>query len=91
MATTKSAHKSMRQNKKRKERNISYKKKTKGIVKEVKALLSQKEKEKAKELVPQLYKALDKSAKKGIIKKRTAGRRKSRITKMIEKSDKGDK
>ena len=37
-------------------------------------------------LIPQLYKALDKTAKVGIIKKNNASRKKSRIAKLINKN-----
>jgi len=37
----------------------------------------------AKKLLPQVYKLLDKAAKTGLIKKNTANRKKSRITKLI--------
>ena len=39
----------------------------------------------AKKMLPELYKALDKTAKVGTIKKNTASRKKSRLTKMIVK------
>jgi small subunit ribosomal protein S20 len=42
--------------------------------------------EEAKKLLPQVYKILDKAAKVGVIKKNTAARKKSRITKLITKS-----
>ena len=35
--------------------------------------------EKAKELIPNLYKAIDKTAKRGILKKNSAARKKSRL------------
>ena len=42
--------------------------------------------EQAKKLLPQVYKVLDKAAKTGLIKKNTASRKKSKITKLISKS-----
>ena len=53
------------------------------------ASLSQRESsaiEEVKKLLPQVYKVLDKAAKERIIKKNTAARKKSRITKLIIKS-----
>ena len=38
----------------------------------------------AKKLLPEIYKALDKAAKVGVIKKNNASRRKSRLTKLID-------
>ena len=43
--------------------------------------------EEAKKLLPQLYKLLDKAAKVGLIKKNTAARKKSRITKLLFKNN----
>ena len=39
----------------------------------------------AKKLLPDIYSALDKAAKVGVIKKNNASRRKSRLTKIIDK------
>jgi small subunit ribosomal protein S20 len=85
MPVTKSAKKALRQNVKRRARNIRRKKKVKSLIKEVKRLVSQDKAEEAKKLLPQIYKALDKTAKVGIIKKNTASRKKSRITTLINK------
>ena len=83
---TKSAKKALRQSLKRKARNVQKKKKIKNLLKEVKKLVSQKKTEKAKKLLSQIYKALDKAAKVGVIKKNTANRKKARITKLINRS-----
>jgi small subunit ribosomal protein S20 len=42
--------------------------------------------EEAKKLLPQVYKLLDKAAKTGLIKKNTANRKKSRIARLLIKS-----
>ena len=44
-----------------------------------------RKKEEAKKLIPALYKAIDKAAKRGVIKKRTASRKKSRLVKFLGK------
>lgn len=85
MAITKSAKKAIRQSAARKERNIVYKNKIKVLVKEAKVLVSAKKMAEAKKLLPEIYKALDKAAKVGVIKKNNASRRKSRLTKLIDK------
>ena len=85
MAITKSAKKSIRQSAKRKEHNIIYKDRIKKLVKEALSLVSEKKQEEAKKLLPEIYRALDKAAKVGIIKKNNASRRKSRLTRVIEK------
>jgi len=86
MAITESAKKALRQNLKRRARNLIYKQKIKNLIKQVKVLVSQKKTEEAKKLLSQVYKILDKAAKTGLIKKNTAARKKSRITKVIFKS-----
>ncbi|MFA6190494.1 MAG: 30S ribosomal protein S20 [Candidatus Staskawiczbacteria bacterium] len=85
MAITKSAKKAIRQTARRKERNIVYKDKIKALVKEARSLVSKKKLADAKKLLPDIYKALDKAAKVGVIKKNNASRRKSRLTKLIDK------
>ena len=85
MPITKSAKKALRQNVRRRARNLVYKKKMRDLIKRVRNLVSEKKNEEAKKLLPQIYKVLDKTAKVGIIKKNTASRKKSRLTKLVEK------
>lgn len=85
MPIKKSAKKALRQSLKRKVRNLAYKNKIKSFLKEVKNLILQKKFEEAKRLLPKVYKILDKAAKVGVIKKNTANRKKSRITKLVNK------
>jgi len=85
MPITKSAKKSIRKDKKKTKINIQRKNKIKDLIKEVKSLVAQNKKDEAKKLLPQIYKALDKTAKNKVIKKNNASRRKSRITKAINK------
>jgi small subunit ribosomal protein S20 len=86
MAITKSAKKALRQNISRKKRNITRKKNLKSVLKQANVLITQKKTKEAKGMLPKIYKTLDKSAKTGIIKKNTASRKKSRITKAIVNS-----
>lgn len=86
MPITKSAKKALRQNLRRKTRNIQKKKTIKNLLKEVKILIFEKKPEEAKKLLPQVYKLLDKAAKTGLIKKNTASRNKSRIARLVIKS-----
>ncbi|MEK7540757.1 MAG: 30S ribosomal protein S20 [Patescibacteria group bacterium] len=86
MAIIKSAKKSIRQNKRRRFQNLVYKNKIKNLIKEAKVLVSAKKANEAKNLLPAIYEILDKSAKKGVIKKNTASRKKSRMAKFIDKS-----
>lgn len=85
MPITKSAKKALRQSVTRKAKNLVYKIKLRDLLKEVRILISQKKIEELKKLIPRLYKTLDKTAKAGIIKKNNASRKKSRITKLINK------
>lgn len=86
MAILKSAKKALRQSIKRREKNLVYINKIKNLIKEAKLLVSQKKAKEAKDILPQIFKAFDKAAKAGVIKKNTASRKKSRITRLISKS-----
>lgn len=85
MAIIKSAKKAIRQSARRRIQNLVYRNKMKSLIKEIGVLVSAKKNAEAKKLLPSLYKALDKAAKVGVIKKNNAARRKSRITKLIER------
>lgn len=85
MAVTKSAKKAMRQNKRRRAKNIVYKNKIKALLKEVRSLVSAKKNKEAEAILPKLYQALDKAAKVGVIKKNNASRIKSRTAKLVGK------
>lgn len=85
MPITKSAQKALRQNEKRRVHNLNYRRKMRKLVKQVRSLVAGNKKEEAKKLLPQVYKILDKTAKVGIIKKHTASRNKSRLTKLCDK------
>jgi len=87
MPITKSAKKALRQSLKRKAKNLIYKKKIKNLIKQVKNLISEKKLEEGKKILPQIYKALDKAAKVGIIKKNTAARKKSRLTLFLNRRE----
>ncbi|MDI6592095.1 MAG: 30S ribosomal protein S20 [Patescibacteria group bacterium] len=86
MPIKKSAKKALRQSLKRRARNIEKKKKIKSLLRKIKKLVGEKKIEEAKNLLPQFYKLLDKAAKTGLMKKNTAARKKSRITKLISKT-----
>lgn len=82
---TKSAKKALRQSKKRQARNIRQKKAFRDIVKNIRKLALENKKKEAEKLLPQAYKAIDKAAKTGVIKKNAAARKKSRLTKLVDK------
>ena len=53
------------------------------VAKEYKDLIANKMEADAQKLVPKLQKAIDKAAKRGIIKKNAANRKKSRLAKKL--------
>jgi len=85
MPITKSAQKALRQNKRRRVRNVRQSRSLKNEIKSLKKLVIAKNKKGANEILPKVYKALDKAAKTNLIKKNTAARLKSRLTKAVNK------
>lgn len=81
---TKSAKRSLRKGLKRKTKNSQGKDELKKLLKKEKDLVGQKKIKEAKELLPQVYKALDKAVKTGLIKKNTAARKKARLARTIK-------
>ena len=88
MAITKGAKKAIRQSQRKKVRNVKKMKKLKNLLKKVRGLVSQQKINEAKKLLPEVYKSLDKAGKAGLVKKKTAWRKKSRITKSLNVSKK---
>ena len=85
MPISKSAKKALRQNIRRRAINLRRKRKMKELIKKFEKLILENKKEEAKKLLPSVYKAIDKAAKRGVIKKNTASRKKSRLAKLINK------
>ncbi len=54
-------------------------------LKEVGDFIKDKKADDARSLLPKVYKAIDKAAKRGVIKKNTASRKKSRLAAAIKK------
>lgn len=84
MPIKQSAKKALRQTKKRRVINLSRQKEAKDLIKKIEKLASTK-KDEAKKLIPQAFQAIDKAAKRGVIKKNNAARKKSRLMKMLNK------
>jgi len=80
MPITKGAEKANRQSERKRVFNTRRKVTMKDSVKQVQKAILAGDAAKAKELLPQAYKAIDKAAKKGVIKDNTASRKKSRLT-----------
>jgi len=88
MPITKSAKKALRQSEARRVRNIKKRKGLKDLLKKVRLLIFGKKAKEAKELMPEVQKILDKSAKTNLIKENKARRIKSRMEKAIVKIQK---
>ncbi|MCF7820092.1 MAG: 30S ribosomal protein S20 [Candidatus Pacebacteria bacterium] len=86
MPNTKSAKKELRKNTKLKASNDKVKQTFKKSLKETRKSLETAGKEKSQELIKKTIKSLDKAAKKGVIKKNTASRYKSRLQKKANAS-----
>jgi small subunit ribosomal protein S20 len=83
MANTKSAKKAKRASDKRHVFNVRHKRAVKDAVKGVSKLVGDKKGTEAAKLLPNVYQAIDKAAKTGVLKKNTASRMKSRIARSI--------
>ncbi len=84
MAITKSAKKALRQTKRRRVMNVSRLRDMRDSVKDVRT--GAKDGKAGVEAVAAAYKAIDKAAKRGIIKKNTAARKKSQVARMAAKT-----
>lgn len=85
MPITSSAKKALRASNRKKIFNSKRKSELQSVTKEYKKLILNKKEEEAKKLLPKLQKAIDKAAKRGLIKKNTASRKKSRLMKKLAK------
>lgn len=83
MPNIQSAKKALRQSKRRRAKNIQQKEAANKIAKQIRALVGKGKKEEAQKELSLLYKAFDKSAKTGVIKKNTAARYKSRLARLV--------
>jgi small subunit ribosomal protein S20 len=84
MPIIKSAKKALRQNIRRRKKNVKKKAELKTVIKQYKKLIAAGEKNKAAEFLSQVYKKLDKAAKINLIKKNKAARLKSRLSKLLK-------
>ncbi|OGZ02823.1 MAG: 30S ribosomal protein S20 [Candidatus Liptonbacteria bacterium RIFOXYC1_FULL_36_8] len=86
MPNTKSAKKALRQNERRRKKNLNDKGVLKSAIKDYKKSLSSGKKEEVLVKLSLVYKKLDKAAKNKLISKNKAGRLKSRMAKKVVKS-----
>lgn len=85
MAITSSAKRAIRVSARKKAFNDRRSKAMKETIKEVRQLVVAKKSADAKNLLSVAYQAIDKAMKRGVIKKNTAARKKSRLAKAIKK------
>lgn len=83
MPNTKTAKKALRQNLKRRVRNLAKKRQIKAVSKGYKRLVESADLEGAKEQLKAAYKTLDKAAKTKVITKNKASRLKSKLAKKL--------
>lgn len=83
MANHKSALKRARQSKVRRIRNLGYKTRAKHAVKDVRASVEEASPEKAAENLKEAVASLQKAASKGVIHKKNAARRISRLARQV--------
>ena len=83
MAITRNAKKATRGSARKRIFNVRRKAILHDEVKTFRTLLKEGKKQEATTLLPTVYKVIDKSAKRGIIKNNTAARKKSRLTKAL--------
>jgi len=81
MPIIQSAKKSIRQDKKKRVKNIREKRALKSLLKKAQVFIEQNKKEELKKILPDIYKKLDKATKHNILKKNTSSRTKSRLAK----------
>jgi len=85
MPITTSAKKALRNSARKRVFNMRKKEGISNVLKSFRKFIVAKDKAQAEKVMVKLQKAIDKSAKTGLIKKNTASRKKSRLHAMIKK------
>lgn len=86
MAITKGAQKAHRASLKKRVFNVRRRTTMNEVVKKLRKLITAGEVKEAEAMVPAAYKAIDKAAKRGVIKDNTASRKKSRLAAAIKRA-----
>ena len=86
MPITSSAKKALRSSKRKHVFNQRRKDTMLSIIKKVKKFVADKNTKEAMKLLSEAYSVIDKAAKTNLIKKNTAARKKSRLSKLIKKA-----
>jgi small subunit ribosomal protein S20 len=84
MPITKGAEKAHRQSERKRIFNVRRKGDMKEAEKQIQKAIAGGDAKKAQELLPTAYKAIDKAAKRGVIKDNTASRKKSRLSARVK-------
>lgn len=85
MPITTSAKKALRSSKRKRVFNMRRKNTLQDATKDIKKLIAAGKKDEAQAKLGVTYKAIDKAAQKGVIKKNAAARKKSRIAQALKK------
>ncbi len=83
MPITKSAKKAIRGSLRKKAFNDARKRAMKDVIKKLEKAVKA-DKESAVKMLPTAFKAIDKAAKRGVIKKNNAARKKSRLSRLVK-------
>ena len=86
MPLIKAQKKSVRQSLKRRVFNDRRRRTMRRVIKSIMNFVHDHDVSSANELIPQAYKAIDKAAKRGVIKKNTASRKKSQISRIVKEA-----
>jgi len=84
MPIIESAKKALRGSKRKKLFNDRNKKQVKEAMKKITRLAKEGKKDEAVKLLPETFAVIDKAAKRGVLKKNTAARRKSLVSRMVK-------
>lgn len=87
MPITQQAKKAIRRDQRRRVSTLRRKRSMKAIMKEVRELAAAGKAKDASEKLTVAYKAIDKAAKRGVIKKNNAARKKSRLARLLARSN----
>lgn len=87
MAITKGAAKAHRASLRKRVFNVRRRRAMKNVLKNIATLVQGGKSAEAEKKLPEAYKAIDKAAKRGIIKANTAARKKSRLVAQIRRSE----
>lgn len=86
MAITTSAKKAIRSSARKRVFNVRRKRALHDAAKELEKALASGDRAGAAKFLPAAYRAVDKAAKRGVIKKNTAARKKARLARLLGKS-----